>query len=210
MREKIVPFRGIVNAQIPRAGLEWAGTRSFVFYPSDSMYAFDYLTQQPMTALVGSRYPSPSGELMFGGGALRNKSCVEDMGNADDSSWNPDTGRYLDGALNNYFGARMQADVKRAWSGILGISTDGKPWVGRAPEWISGRGSGDGETGEWVAAGYSGEGMAHCWLSGRAVAEMIGGNGAGAGGVPEVMSVGRERWAGTGVEDALVRLTHVF
>lgn len=196
MRERIVPLRGMVNAQMPRAGLGWDGTRSFVFYPGDSMDVLDYMTQQPMGGVAGR---SPSGEVMFGGGILLSKGWIEDVGNTDDGSWNPDTGRHLAEALDGYFATRV-GDIAAAWSGIMGISTDDMPWVGQVPEWISGRASG----GEWIAAGYSGEGMAHSWLSGRAVAEMIGGGGSGD--VPVAMSVGRERWAATGVEEAVLRM----
>lgn len=210
LRERIVPLRGIVNAQIPSTGLGWDGTRSFVFFPRDSMDAFDYMTQQP-TGEAGStgKYPSPSGEVMFGGGMLLSKGWIEDVGNTDDRSWNPDTGRHLAGALNGYFGAR--AAVAAVWSGIMGMSTDDAPWVGRVPEWLSGRTGGDAGPGEWIAAGYSGEGMVHSWLSGRAVAEMVAemAGGGGDGTVPRAMKVGRGRWAATGVEDAVVRLAHV-
>ena len=202
MRERIIPLRGVVNAQTPRAGLEWAGTRAFVFYPSDSMDVLDYMTQQPMGGVAGSKYPSPLGEVMLGGGVLLSKGWIEDVGNTDDGGWNPDTGRHLAGALDGYFGARV-GDVAAVWSGIMGMSTDEMPWVGRVPEWISGRASGDAGPGEWIAAGYSGEGMAHSWLSGRAVAEMIGGSG---GKVPAAMGVGRERWAATGLEEAVLRM----
>lgn len=72
------------------------------------------------------------------------------------------------------------------WSGILGISADLIPWVGRLPRVVCGRSepplsSGvkseeEGERmhvgtapGEWTAAGYLGKGMVHAWLSGKAL-----------------------------------------
>lgn len=204
MRERIIPLRGVVNAQMPSAGLEWAGTRSFVFYPSDSMDAMDYMTQQPMGGgVAGSKYPSPSGEMMLGGGVLLSEGWIEDVGNTDDGSWNPDTGRHLAGALDEYFATRTRmGDVTAVWSGIMGMSTDEMPWVGQVPECISGRAG----PGEWIAAGYSGEGMTYSWLSGRALAAMVGGGGGGGPRVPRAMSVGRERWAATGVEEAALRM----
>ena len=65
------------------------------------------------------------------------------------------------------------------WTGILGLSADMKPWVGRVPTKISGRREPRAQKsrlappGEWIAAGYSGEGMVHAWLSGRALAFML-------------------------------------
>ncbi|KAF9054154.1 FAD dependent oxidoreductase [Panaeolus papilionaceus] len=85
--------------------------------------------------------------------------------------------------------------VKALWTGIMGLSADALPWVGRIPPSISERSqpspvpqysdvSGESKTkaevarsltppGEWICAGFSGEGMVHAWLCGRAIAHMV-------------------------------------
>ncbi|KAF7340420.1 Nucleotide-binding domain-containing protein [Mycena venus] len=72
--------------------------------------------------------------------------------------------------------------MKAAWSGILGLSADGQPWIGRVPRGVSGREEPSkvvndnlslASPGEWIAAGFTGEGMTHAWLSGVALARMV-------------------------------------
>ncbi len=183
MREKIVPVRGHMTAQRAGTGLDdgWLGTRSFVLYPSASEDRWDYLTQQPPNpATLGEK---PHAEFMFGGGIeMGTQSFFDAVGCADDSQVEFRVSAYLGGALAAYFGkwwGGESADedddhfergrVKKAWSGVLGISADGLPWVGSLPSKVSGRSEGS----EWIAAGYSGEGMVHAWMSGRALAYMV-------------------------------------
>ncbi|KAF4605698.1 hypothetical protein EYR40_004487 [Pleurotus pulmonarius] len=144
-----------------------------------------------------SHYPPPAAELMFGGGLGQSQDAFYDSaGNADDRTFHLPTASYLSGALPLYFSgwgeegrdsdaSRRDVDpgrVKSVWTGILGMSADGMPWVGRIPNKISSRvapSSCVGSTknlappGEWIAAGYSGEGMVHAWMSAKAVAYMI-------------------------------------
>ncbi len=150
MREKVVPVRGTMSAQRPGTSLTPAtqdGLRSFVFHPGGLGY--DYLTQ----------LPSGEHELMFGGGwASAFDSAFADIGVSDDSSFSLSVASHLAGALPLYFGTgswgkEKQPDTsdddggikwgegrtKAQWGGILGISADGLPWVGRLPRKISGR-----------------------------------------------------------------------
>ncbi|KAK2459753.1 hypothetical protein APHAL10511_008185 [Amanita phalloides] len=207
MRGRILPLRGVMSAQIPRAGpgkRSWNSSRSFTFYPAKSMLELDYLTQQ-LADLEGD------GALMVGGGIVRTKGWINELGNVDDSGWNPEMARYLGGVLEGYFEGSEAERETTAWGGLIGMSTDGQPWVGRVPEFVSGRASGAGAggvgglaaPGEWVAAGYSGEGMVHGWLSGCGVARQVSG---GAGMEGQMYKVGRERWAGAGVAEAAVRV----
>lgn len=183
----------------------WIGTRSFVFFPDALSHNYDYLTQQRMapiakdsTESISTSYPLPTGELMLGGGFARGNAFLTELGQVDDREWHPQTGEYLTHALDNYFeikdkrnlGERKER-VKALWSGILGISADQKPWVGRIPTEVSGRREPQtpmisnvdkgleepsarlATPGEWIAAGYSGEGMVHAWMSGKALAYMV-------------------------------------
>lgn len=212
----------------------WLGTRSFVVYANGR---YDYLTQQPGAQSASSSshslYPPPAAEFMFGGGASRGEigegGFIKEVGIADDRSWNLDTGAYLGGALSMYFGGwgaegrdfigkrdTEESDasrVKKLWTGILGVSADGQPWVGRLSTKISGRpaprakksvskdkpASRLAPPGEWISAGYSGEGMVHAYLSGKALAHMVFGKEDT--GLPDAFLVTDARWKKAKLED---------
>ncbi|KAJ7152355.1 nucleotide-binding domain-containing protein [Mycena filopes] len=217
LRRKIVPMRGYMTAQRPGRTLapSSTGKRAFVFYPGTSMLAFDYLTQQPGSPDNGA-HPAPTGELMFGGGASlggrAESALLDNIGITDDSEADSDFAvtAYLGGALERYFAPGWGAEgsdsgereeggwgagrVKAVWAGILGLSADGQPWVGRVPRAVSGRAEpkptpagvkvahlGLVPAGEWIAAGFTGEGMTHAWLSGVALAGMVLGESQRAG-----------------------------
>lgn len=188
----------------------WTGKRSFVFFPGNSSSTQDYLTQQvllPATRDSDEGYPSPNGELMFGGALMHN--LFTELANTDDSAWDPEIEDYLGHALDRYFvvekatrtgGDEDRFQMKAIWSGIVAVSADSRPWVGRIPESITDRiapgrlvdSASEVERpkdtasvctrgaltrlaapGEWISAGYSGEGMVHAWLSGKALAYMV-------------------------------------
>ncbi|KAI0039488.1 hypothetical protein FA95DRAFT_1684269 [Auriscalpium vulgare] len=183
MRTKILPVRGHMSAQRPGRALAasmLSGARSHVLYAGPLGY--DYLTQ----------LPGPLGALLFGGGAAQaGHMILPEVGCADDAGMNMGIASHIGGALPEYFGrANWGAEdvqdrdeggdlgwdegrVMAVWTGVLGISADDLPWVGRIPSKISGRANGAGVEGEWMAAGYSGEGMAHAWMCGSALAYMI-------------------------------------
>ncbi|KAH9949474.1 FAD dependent oxidoreductase [Amylocystis lapponica] len=196
MRGKIIPSRGTMSAQRPGTLLRDStadGSRSWVFYRGAGA-GYDYLTQ----------LPTGEHELMFGGGwAQRCEDGLPELGLMDDSQYNLDAAGHLAGALPLYFGAEnwggeampgAEGDVrwgagrtKAQWSGVLGISVDGLPWVGRLPGKVSGRAEPPRRAaldmkdesavlaapGEWISAGYSGEGMPHAWMSGKALSCMV-------------------------------------
>lgn len=58
--------------------------------------------------------------------------------------------------------------LSQVWSGIMGFTSDGLPFVGKLTSHMTGR-LGDGE---WIAAGFSGHGMDKAWLTGEAIAQM--------------------------------------
>ncbi|CCM03701.1 uncharacterized protein FIBRA_05847 [Fibroporia radiculosa] len=225
MRAKIIPARGTMSAQRPGTLLGETtldGLRSYVFYRGESGY--DYLTQR----LAGEH------ELMFGGGwAQSTDGNLPDIGITDDAALSFSSASYLAGALPLYFGAahwggetapageqdaRWGAGrTKAQWSGILGISTDLMPWVGRLPTKVSGRAEPArlpekeprsllAAPGEWIAAGYSGEGMVHAWMSGKALAYMVlDREDEMAGWFPDILRVTEKRWKEANVDDLLAR-----
>ncbi|KAJ7658003.1 nucleotide-binding domain-containing protein [Mycena olivaceomarginata] len=230
MRRKIVP----ATAGSP----SWAGTRAFVFYPGTSMLAFDYLTQHPPTPAETRRIP-----LMFGGGAMlggrAEAALMDNVGVTDDSQTDFEVTAYLGGALERYFQpgwgeegavsetATTQGNrewgagrVKTAWSGIMGMSADGQPWVGRVPLCASRRGAQEtvsaasrrdehslAPSGEWIAAGFAGEGMTHAWLAGVALARMVldkpTENPSNASALPPQFVITEKRWKEADIEGFL-------
>lgn len=238
LREKIVPTRGTMSAQRPGAALHAAtGTshhRSYVFYP-DAL-GYDYLTQ----------LPGGEQELMFGGGwaSASLTGALDEVGRADDTDYNSSVAAHLGGALPLYFGEDAWGQektpevddedgvtwapgrTKALWGGILGISADGLPWVGRVPPKLAGRAAPPAPVprqvsekekqhvaatttaapGEWIAAGYSGEGMVHAWLSGKALAGMVlGREDDDEVAFPEVLRVTEARWRKAKLEEYVAR-----
>jgi glycine/D-amino acid oxidase-like deaminating enzyme len=119
---------------------------------------------------------------------------MSEVGIPQDDSFNSDIAGYLNGALPMLFGAQnwgaesavepeheeaesswYPGRTKATWSGTIGWSVDGLPWVGRIPDKISGRASSHSPTfaGEWIVAGFSGEGMTSAWMCSRALGLML-------------------------------------
>ncbi|KAK0506551.1 FAD dependent oxidoreductase [Armillaria luteobubalina] len=161
MREKIVPVRGHMTAQRAGTGLDdgWPGTRSHpALRPSERN------RMQSLCLAAASRWaPSPS--LTPSDVPTTAKSsfvCLHTLAAYFGKWWGSES---ADEDENHFEKGR----VKKAWSGVLGISADGLPWVGSLPSKVSGRPEGR----EWIAAGYSGEGMVHAWMSGKALTHMV-------------------------------------
>jgi len=245
MRGKIIPFRGTMSAQRPGRALTpkaLFGQRSFVFY--SAKLGYDYLTQLPGP-------PTGAYELMLGGGfAQDGEQGLEALANADDTDYDRTVGAHLGGVLPRYFGednwgvesspgenGEVNEDnvkwhegrVKSLWSGVLGISADMRPWVGRVPTSVSGRpeppratsDAGEEEKndvlrplaapGEWIAAGYSGEGMVHAWMCGKALAAMALDREVDeglAGWFPDAMRISEKRWKKASPERLLEMLSN--
>lgn len=246
MRSKIFPVRGNMSAQRPGTNLSQSthdGQRSWVFY--DKHIGYDYLTQ----------LPDGEHELMFGGGFFQGSddAGLGELGITRDDEYNLGVATHISGALPLLFGATnwgaekttenkddgkwSSGRVKALWSGIIGISADGLPWVGRVSEKIAGRKAPDSELsprfafgitkettgkgphvkrqtahpGEWLAGGFSGEGMVHAFLSGKALAYMLLGMEKEAQvhtWLPKVFHITEKRWEKAKPEDLLERLAH--
>ncbi|TFK57733.1 FAD dependent oxidoreductase [Heliocybe sulcata] len=227
LRTKVVPIRGNMTAQRPGQALSRStldGYRAHIFYRDQG---YDYLTQ----------LPDGEHELMFGGGfAQQNKNGLSEVADLDDGSLNWGITNHLGGALPHYFGPsnwgaeaqpsnsseRDVADwpsgrMKSFWTGILGISVDGRPWVGRLPPIMTrrhppvplpGKSPLTSAPSEWIAAGYSGEGMPHAWMSGKGLAYMVLGVEKETGlyeWFPESFIVSDKRRRKANVEDVLDR-----
>jgi glycine/D-amino acid oxidase-like deaminating enzyme len=143
---------------------------------------FDYVTQRPPAA------GDSKGDLMIGGGFLRSlKQGIDQVGRYDDGSpLDPLTTTHIAGIFPAIFHPNwgVGAELKQTWSGIIGLTGDSLPLVGRLDTKLTGRdtrqqkrtSSDKYHCGEWIAAGFSGEGMVWAWLSGAALGIMIAGS----------------------------------
>jgi hypothetical protein len=150
-----------------RAFLFYPSAQEFASGKLQQEFAFDYLSQLLPASDDPAKTPLPtSGEFMFGGGAMlggrSEAALLANIGVVDDSTGDFEIEAYLNGALQQYFSEHWGQEssgadpdgmagphsagvpwgkgrVKAAWTGIIGISADMQPWVGRVPESVSGR-----------------------------------------------------------------------
>ncbi|CAD6448298.1 bb3a4030-b0be-42be-b4ec-b58eacf211c8 [Sclerotinia trifoliorum] len=194
----IFPIVGQMSAQPPGDKFKHQSDHSWIF---NYAHGFDYLTQLPISSIS-------NGEMMMGGGyAQTQNGGIHEAGISKDSKLNMYANIHLRGVLGAVFapdnwGALHEPAVKSMWTGNMGFSTDGLPWVGALPESLTDRittTQTSHEGAEWAAAAFSGEGMVHAWLCGKALAEMILAFDAVKGGVvipewfPEAMVISEER-----------------
>jgi hypothetical protein len=183
----IVPTRGQIAALKPpkepqpgEAPLDIGHTFYFVGdAPNQPSGRDDYLVQRPPLAA----------ELILGGGRQVAKNHA--VGVWDDSALDEPVRWWLKGELPGVLDLSIRSapgspekatgsngpsqlqpkkqdlEATHEWSGIMGFSRDGYPWVGPVSTNLGG-----GE-GLWLAAGYTGHGMPNAALCGKAAAELL-------------------------------------
>ncbi|KAF2492465.1 FAD dependent oxidoreductase-like protein [Lophium mytilinum] len=167
MQGRIVPLRGQITAQRPgpKARLPKLLPTTYSFIYRDG---YEYMIPRPVP---GSREGQ---HIVIGGGLgrLPNEGASE-FGTCDDSVLNPETSRYLKETCKGYFGEKNWGEeggsekerIVQEWTGIMGATTDGVPFVGEMP----------GKKGMWVSAGFNGHGMVLCLKSAEALTHLISG-----------------------------------
>ncbi|KAK8029784.1 hypothetical protein PG993_011075 [Apiospora rasikravindrae] len=158
----IVPLRGHVTAQRPGQNMPAKGLPvTYSFIHGDS---YDYMIPRP----PGSRF---EGDIVIGGG-LHDLSdgAASEYGTTDDAGFNGVIAENLRECLPLYFGDNWGEDhpdgrIRRAWTGIMGYSPDGCPFVGAVP----------GAENLWIAASFQGHGMVLCWMCAKALTAMLDG-----------------------------------
>ncbi len=105
----------------------------------------------------------PDGRVCLGGARALEEGAA--VGCADDGSLSPVVGGYLRRFLRERFPSLGAVEVEAEWTGVLGFTRDGKPFVGPVP----------GRAGVLVAAGFCGHGMPQCFGVGKAVAQLLEG-----------------------------------
>ncbi|KAK2592608.1 hypothetical protein QQS21_009673 [Conoideocrella luteorostrata] len=167
---------GHMTAQKPGNDFpKYDGSRSWsvIYNPG-----FEYITQRPNE--------KGGGDLMIGGGFFRSKDQgLDQVGIWDDGKVDTLPLMHIRGCMQSVFEPNwgLGGGLIKAWTGILGVTGDFMPLVGRIPEkGNEERGDGEGRgldqlarPGQWIAAGYCGEGMVWAWLCGTAVGIMIAG-----------------------------------
>ncbi|KAH0291640.1 DAO-domain-containing protein [Aureobasidium namibiae CBS 147.97] len=180
LNKKATGMRAHMSAQNPGDQHSYAnfhGDRSWsiIHGPDD----FDYMTQRPG--------PNGTGDIMLGGGAFRSKNHgLDQIGVWDDSRRDMFTSAYLAGILPIIFSQEKQQRqagthsryLQQHWSGIISLTGDSLPFVGKLDSCVCAQNSGDaqGDAAEWIAAGYNGEGMVFAWLCGTALGLVIMGS----------------------------------
>lgn len=107
---------------------------------------------------------------MFGGG--RSYAAKAGLGVSDDSSIDSPAAAYLRRELKNVLEIQQEDKELKAtyeWSGIMGYSRDGAPWVGELTDDL---GLGGGK-GIWTCAGFTGHGMPNTSLCAKATVELL-------------------------------------
>jgi len=181
LRSKMVGLLATMSAQRPGSLFpDLGGRRSWSFLFTDG---FDYITQRPPRDGV-------PGELMVGGGYFQAEGKgLENIGVYDDSKLEALACSHLEGVMPTLFAPKWGDDgaggrTKALWSGVIALSADGLPFVGRLDTRITGRkaraslpGKGaaakEAASGEWIAAAFIGDGMVWSWLCGTALGAMI-------------------------------------
>ncbi|KAL2149287.1 hypothetical protein VTH82DRAFT_8635 [Thermothelomyces myriococcoides] len=159
----VVPLRGQVTAQRPGRSMPRGGcletTYSFIYRGG-----YEYMVSRP----PGSAF---EGDIVIGGGLVRvEHEGLSEFGTTDDGALNEGISKYLREAAARYFGTDWGDDhpdgrVRKEWTGIMGFSPDGFPFVGEVP----------GETGLWASCSFQGHGMVLCWMCARALVDMMEG-----------------------------------
>jgi glycine/D-amino acid oxidase-like deaminating enzyme len=174
----ITPRQAQMSAQLPPKDSPFSKqlipqSYGFLGIPGMDREMSDYLVQQP---LLEKGTAGAGGELMYGGGrqAARGNGVLV----SDDSYVDPEVEQYLrrlperlnlrssspsDGTTPTNAPSPIQLELLASWTGIIGSSVDGYPWVGGVPE----------HPGLFLAGGYSGHGMPNAPLSGRHVARLV-------------------------------------
>ena len=156
----IVPLRGHVTAHRPGSGLphpSLPNTYSFIYSGS-----YEYMIPRP----PGSEF---AGDIVIGGASTKGLNAgIDEFGCTDDDLINGPISKALEKCTKDYFKSHWGEDhpdgrIRRVWSGIMGYSSDGNPFVGEV------------ELGLFVAASFQGHGMVLSFLCAKALSDMMSG-----------------------------------
>ncbi|KAK6006331.1 hypothetical protein QM012_006741 [Aureobasidium pullulans] len=161
MQGIIVPLRGQITAQRPGSKLPGLdATYSFIY-----TQGYEYMITRPPGT-------SDAGTIVIGGGLGRLANAgASEFGHILDTGLNARISTYLYKCTAGYFGDNWGEDAEQGrivkeWSGIMGTSADGLPYVGAMPEM----------PGVSICASFNGHGMVMCLKSAEALVDMMDGD----------------------------------
>ncbi|CAF9909991.1 hypothetical protein IMSHALPRED_008524 [Imshaugia aleurites] len=156
----IVPLRGHMTAQRPGSGLPKDGLATTYSFIYDDGY--EYMIPRPQGSVF-------AGDIMIGGGLTKGPDeGIYEYGTTDDTTTDAIILEYVTNSAAGRFGSNWGHDnsegrLRRAWTGIMGYSSDGFPLIGQMP----------GEDDLYIAASFQGLGMVLCFESTRALCEIM-------------------------------------
>ncbi|TKA74704.1 hypothetical protein B0A55_05095 [Friedmanniomyces simplex] len=161
MQGFIVPLHGQVVAQRPGLDLPQIGLASTYSFVHETGY--EYMITRP----AGTH---DQGTIVIGGGLWQlPNSGASRYGETDDTALEPTITNFLRDCTTDYFGSNWGDDhasgrIRKEWSGIMGASADGLPYVGAMPDMPAGL---------WISAAFNGHGMVWCLKAAEALVEMM-------------------------------------
>ena len=167
MQGLIVPLHGQVIVQRPGLSLPQQGLPTTYSFIQEAGY--EYMISRPRAAGEDN-----VGDIVIGGGLwkLGREKMATRYGETDDTAIDPTIKDYLRESCVNYFSPTNWGEdnpkgrVKKEWSGIMGASADGLPYVGEIPE----------NPGLWISASFNGHGMVWCMKAAEALVDRLVGN----------------------------------
>ena len=179
----IVPMRGQITVQKP-------GVNTILPAPLPTTFSFIY--KNGYEYMIPRPLPDGGQHIVIGGGLGRLPNAgASEFGTVDDRSLNADISKYLQGSLAGFFGSanwgenseeELTERVVQEWTGIMGATADGRPFVGQVPAKMDYRflSSGTAQSTAdvpwrnlWISAGFNGHGMVLCLKSAEALVKMI-------------------------------------
>ncbi|KAF1928030.1 FAD dependent oxidoreductase [Didymella exigua CBS 183.55] len=188
LQGKIVPMRGQIIAQKP-------GTKTALPTPLPTTFSFIY--KNGYEYMIPRPLPDGGQDIVIGGGLGRlPQAGASEFGTVDDGSLNPEISKYLQCSLVGFFGAKNWGEtsgeeapdqIVQEWTGIMGVTADGRPFVGKVPgnmdsKCLPERNGIEREVplrNLWISAGFNGHGMVLCLKSAEALVKMIENDGPG-------------------------------
>lgn len=166
LRGKVFPYRGTMSCQSPGSGFPNLGSKYLWLFYKTPIYDADCGTFDGK--LFYMHQNAETGNVFCGG----DKRQLDEIFTSDDGVMSSTAKDNLSLFVSKRFESPWSqpgtegTEIHEQWSGIIGLTPDGFPLVGKVPQSISGRAAGDGE---WIAAGFNGYGMSQCWSCGEAI-----------------------------------------
>lgn len=159
---RMFPLKGTMSVQKPGPDFPRYGDQASWSYRWKARYVPE--TKEWSSGLFYAQQNARTGDIWIGG----ETQTLEELLTCDDSTVGETASKNLTTVLPKMFRNVEPVELRKIWSGIMGFTSDGFPFIGNLTQSMTGRQG----SGEWVSAGYNGHGMDKAWLSGDAVARM--------------------------------------